>query len=157
MKKYTIYTDGSDLKHTTHRMGIGGVLLGPGGTEVDRFGLELTPVYLKSEYGTSDCSNPTAEIVAAREALERWSHLWKPGDKVELKADYLGVSKWTIGEWKIKKPYIRVAVDAIRRLVQETGIEVTWTWVKGHQAPGVYGTESYWNGVVDRLAKGAKS
>ena len=154
--KYIIYTDGSDLKHTSHRMGIGGVLLdGAAKKMLDSFGSELSHEYLQSEYGTSDCSNPTAEMIAAAEALSNWSDRFYPGDEVEIRADYMGVREWNTGRWKINKPYIREAHYRIMDTIRESGIKVTWTWVKGHQTgPNLYGSDKYWNDKVDKLAKG---
>ena len=154
--KYIIYTDGSDLKHTSHRMGIGGVLLDASGrTLIDSFGEELSSDYLTGNYGTTDCSNPTAEMIAAAEALTRWGDRFKEGDEVELKADYMGVREWNTGKWKINKPYIREAKDRIWKAIEDSGITVVWSWVKGHQTgPSLYGSEKYWNDKVDKLAKG---
>lgn len=154
--KYIIYTDGSDLKHTNHRMGIGGILLDETARKLlDSFGSELSHEYLQMEYGTSDCSNPTAEMIAAAEALQTWSTKFKPGDNIEIRADYMGVREWNTGRWKINKPYIQEAHDRIAKTIKETGIKVTWTWVKGHQTGlGLYGSDKYWNDKVDKLAKG---
>ena len=154
--KYIIYTDGSDLKHTNHRMGIGGVLLDETGRKMlDSFGLELPHEYLQGEYGTSDCSNPTAEMIAASEALQNWASRFKSGDEIEIKADYMGVREWNTGHWKINKPYIKKAHDQIADIIREHGLRITWTWVKGHQTgPGLYGSDKYWNDKVDKLAKG---
>ena len=154
--KYIIYTDGSDLKHTNHRMGIGGILLDESGHKMlDSFGSELSHEYLQEEYGTSDCSNPTAEMIAASEALQNWSSRFKPGDEIEIRADYMGVREWNTGRWKINKPYIKKAHDQIMDIIRKSGLKVTWTWVKGHQTgPGLYGSDKYWNDKVDKLAKG---
>lgn len=153
---YVIYTDGSDLKHTTHRMGVGGVLL-KDGQLIDSFGYELGHDYLKDHFGTTDCSNPTAEMVAARVALELWGSKFNPGDKVELKADYIGVREWMTGKWKINKGYIRKVYQEIKDLEKESGVSITWTWIKGHQTgPSLYGTDKYWNDEVDKLAKSGR-
>ncbi len=154
--KYIIYTDGSDLKHTSHRMGIGGILLDETGRKMlDSFGSELSHEYLQSEYGTSDCSNPTAEMIAASEALQNWVDRFKAGDEIEIRADYMGVREWNTGRWKINKPYIKKAHDQIAEIIGDHGLQVTWTWVKGHQTgPSLYGSDKYWNDKVDKLAKG---
>ena len=154
--KYIIYTDGSDLKHTSHRMGIGGILLDETGRKMlDSFGSELSHEYLQSEYGASDCSNPTAEMIAASEALQNWADRFRAGDEIEIRADYMGVREWNTGRWKINKPYIKKAHDQIAEIIRDHGLQVTWTWVKGHQTgPSLYGSDKYWNDKVDKLAKG---
>ena len=155
MRNYKIYTDGSDLKHTSHRMGVGGVLLDESGKLIDKFSEELDHGWLQSNYGTSDCSNPTAEMIAVLVALERWTSRFNTGDHVEINADYMGVKCWNEGEWKINKPYIRKVKEEIQDIIHDTRIQVSWSWVKGHQVgSGIYGSDKYWNDTVDKLAKG---
>lgn len=150
---YIIYTDGSDLKHTSHRMGIGGVLLeDEDSEELDSFSEELSHDYLRFAYGTSDCSNPTAEMIAAKYALEKWKSKFSNGDNVIMYADYEGVQKWNQGKWQAKKPYIRKIRDEIKELIRKAGIYVDWRWVKGHQTGS--SIQKYWNDKVDKLAKG---
>jgi ribonuclease HI len=137
-------------------MGIGGILLDETAQKIiDSFGFELSHEYLQSEYGTSDCSNPTAEMIAVSEALQNWSDHFKSGDEVEIRADYMGVREWNTGGWKINKPYIKKAKEQIADTIKNNGLRVTWTWVKGHQTgPSLYGSDKYWNDKVDKLAKG---
>ena len=154
---YTIYTDGSDLKHTTHRMGIGGILVDPGkDTVLDQFSEELPLKYLKFKYGTSDCSNPTAEMIAVKRALEIWTRKFKPGDHIDMYQDYLGVSEWLQGTWKAKKPYIKTLVTEIHGILRKLQVHVDWHWVKAHQGSRATSKEAAYNEVVDKLAKGEK-
>ena len=53
MKK-VIYTDGSHLKHTSGRLGIGGLLTEDSKKEIDSFSIEVSTQDLKNEFGTSD-------------------------------------------------------------------------------------------------------
>lgn len=151
---YTIYTDGSDLKHTSRRLGIGAILLGPGGTELDRFGETLERSDMLARFGSDDVSNPTAEMVAALVALRRWGKLLNH-KSVTLKADYLGVTKWNTGEWRTKAPYIKEIKNQIQAELKKNFIDVTWSWIPGHQSKTpIYGSEAYWNDQTDKLAKG---
>lgn len=152
---YTIYTDGSDLKHTTHRMGVGGILVDTAqGKILDQFSEEIPLKYLKLRYGTTDCSNPTAEMIAVRRALEIWSRKFKPGDHIDMYQDYLGVSEWLQGTWKAKKSYIKDLTDEIHEAIRKLRIHIDWHWVKAHQARRGASQEAIYNDLVDRLAKG---
>lgn len=152
---YVIYTDGSDLKHTTHRMGIGGVLVDPRQDKIiESFSEELPLKYLKFKYGTSDCSNPTAEMIAVRRSLELWSRKFKAGDHIDMYQDYMGVSEWLQGNWEAKKPYIKTLVTEIHELLRKSQIQVDWHWVKAHQGRNATSREAAYNEIVDKLAKG---
>lgn len=152
--RYTVYTDGSDLKHTSHRMGVGGVLIRDG-QKYDEFSYELGLKYLRENYGTDDCSNPMAEMLAIKVAFDEWERFFNPGDEVEFKSDYTGCKEWLSGRWKINKPYIKKVYDEIQRYIESTGIIPTFSWVKGHQVgPSIYGTDKYWNDLTDKLSKG---
>lgn len=152
---YIIYTDGSDLKHTSHRLGCGGLLLNGAGEELDRFSEELSHDYMRKEFGTTDCSNPTAEMIGVLRALEAWGPNFKKGDKVEFCQDYIGCGSWVQGKWQAKKPYIKKITLEIQKKIKELGIDTTWTWVQGHQSGSkIKGTPAYYNNIVDQLAKG---
>ena len=159
MKNYIIYTDGSHFKGKgSGRLGIGGVLVDPEGVgiygkEVGSFSEEITQEWIKLTYGTSDCSNPTMEIYAILVALQTFLSKIK-GAKIVCKADYLGVSKWLCGEWKINKPYIRQIHTEILSLVRKNNLDITFEWVKGHQTKGTNTSDSHWNDIVDKLSKG---
>lgn len=154
MKTFIIYSDGSDFKHTTHRLGIGAVLVDPEtGNQVDSLSSQVSEDYLQCFYGTSDCSNPTMEMLAARIALEKFSSKIPSGSKVILKADYMGVSKWIRKEWKINKPYIqKINTEISELIIKKYSGNVSAEWIPGHQKSG--STDAYWNDVVDKLAKG---
>lgn len=159
MKKYIIYTDGSDLKHTSRRLGVGGILIDPSqggdyGKKIGEFSKELSREEILRNYGTSDCSNPFAEMVAVYEAIKQFSSVLKPGDEITFKADYEGVRSWLTGKWKAKLPYIIQIRDEILSVLSKSGWKVSFEWVKGHQAKSVISPDAYWNGEVDKLAKG---
>ena len=75
MRKINIYTDGSHLnKQSGHgRLGCGGVMVedtGEGfGKLLDKFSKELLPADLERDYGSSEVSNPTAEMIGALSRL----------------------------------------------------------------------------------------
>lgn len=158
--KYHIYTDGSDLKHTTRRLGVGGILVDPGtggyGKKLGEFSEELSREEILRDYGTSECSNPFAEMVAVYKAIQRFATVFKPGDEVTFFADYEGVQSWLSGKWKAKLPYIIQIRDEILNLLKRSPWKAEFSWVKGHQAKSIMTPEAYWNGEVDKLAKGQK-
>ena len=150
---YTIYTDGSDLKHTTKRMGIGGVLVDEKGKEIGRFSKELDRDYILEAYKTKDCSNPFAEMVAVKEAIINFSDKITTPAKITIKCDYMGVICWINGEWRTKAPYIKkVKEEIIELLSKRKDWEVEFKWIKGHLS--VMDKDSYFNNLVDKLAKG---
>ena len=155
MKK-VIYTDGSHLKHTTGRLGIGGILTEDSKVEIDSFSLEVPVNYLKKEFGTSDVSNPTCEMLAVLIALRRFKNKIKNTDSVVMKSDYTGVSNFIMGTWKIKAPYIAKIKAAIDAEIKAQGLQgrVSFEWVKGHQSRSVLDPDAIWNNRVDLLAKG---
>lgn len=155
MKK-VIYTDGSHLKHTSGRLGIGGILTENSKKEIDSFSIEVSTQDLKTEFGTSDVSNPTCEMLAVLVALKNFKNQIKKGDEVVLKADYLGVKSWCEGTWKIKAPYIAKIKEAIDNEIKSQGLQgrISFEWVKGHQNRSVLDPDAIWNNRVDLLAKG---
>lgn len=159
MSTYIVYTDGSDLKHTSRRLGIGGILIDKGkggdyGEKIGVFSEELSREELLRDYGTSDCSNPFAEMVATYRALQKFSSIFKSGDTIIFKADYEGVQNWITGKWRAKLPYIIKIRDEILDILSRSPWKVKFEWVKGHQAKSVLSPDAYWNGEVDKLAKG---
>lgn len=161
MKKYIVYTDGSDLKHTSHRMGVGGILIDPlqggdYGLKIGEFSEELDRAQILRDYGTTDCSNPFAEMVAVYKALQKFSTLFNPGDEIIFREDYNGVMYWLTGKWQAKLPYIKQIRDEILGILKRSPWKVTFEWVKGHQPKSIMSPEAYWNGEVDKLAKGKK-
>ena len=155
MKK-VIYTDGSHLKHTTGRLGIGGILTEDSKKEIDSFSIEVPTDYLKDNYGTSDVSNPTCEMLAVLAALRNFKGQIKRGDEVVLKADYQGVREWNLGNWKIKAPYIAKIKADIDAEIKAQGLQgrISFEWVKAHQSRSVLDPDAIWNNKVDLLAKG---
>lgn len=160
MKNYIVYTDGSDFKATTKRLGIGGVLIDPGdggyGKKIGEFSEELDREDILRDYGTDQCSNPFAEMVATYRGLQKFSAVFKPGDHIIFYSDYEGVQKWLSGEWKAKLPYIKQITEEIQDILGRSKFTVEFKWVKGHQPKSVMSPEAYWNGEVDKLAKGQK-
>lgn len=157
MNTYNIYTDGSHFKGKgSGRLGIGGVLVDPLGSGygklINKFSEEITPEYLKFEYNTSDCSNPTMELYAVYYALSNFKGSYTDKDLIIVRADYLGVSKWLNSEWKINKPYIKKIRDQIFELIKKYDLNVKFEWIPGHQK--VTNSDSYWNNFVDSLSKG---
>ena len=156
MREYSIYTDGSHLKRTTGRLGIGGILTNNRYQKIDSFSKELSVNYLKRVYGTSDVSNPTCEMIAVLEAIREFADYLKPGDRAIIKSDYSGVPNFIYGRWKIKAPYILKIKKEIDNELDSRGIrnQVDFEWVKGHQSKSVLSPDAYWNNQVDLLAKG---
>lgn len=158
MKELEIYTDGSHLKHTSKRLGCGGILIDPSGsgfgTILDKFSKELAQDWLKGYLGTSEVSNPTAEMLGVLVALQSFNI--PGGAHVTLYADYQGVRDWMNGSWRIKERYIKIIKDDIDKIIQTKKINITFAWVKGHQKKSVLQRDAYWNSYVDSLAKGEK-
>lgn len=150
MKTIDIYTDGSHLKHTSGRLGIGGVMI-ENEKIVSEFSQEINPEYLKFMYGTSDCSNPTAEMLAILMALKNFSGRLGRYQKIIFHADYLGVKNWMEGTWKVKASYIQLIKNDILEEIKTQGLtgKISFEWVKGHSG-------QVWNEYVDKLAKGEK-
>lgn len=150
------YTDGSHFKNGgSGRLGIGGVMVS-GGQKLDEFSIEITKDFLQTNYGTSDCSNPTMEMLAALHAIKIFGSSVKSGDVVILKADYLGVQAWNTGVWKCKMPYIQKIKDEISREIKSKNLtgRIDFEWVRGHQKGE--SEDVKWNNYVDLLAKGEK-
>lgn len=153
MRTITLYTDGSHFKGRSGsgRLGCGGIMI-LDGRVVDKFSLEATPQFLIDEYGTNQVSNPTMEMLGALQALRYFKQNFKKGDRIILKADYMGVRDWCTGKWKTKEPYIKAIKDDILREIKSQGIDVTFEWVKGHQRGN--SPDVIYNNMVDLLAKG---
>lgn len=157
MKNYTLYLDGSDLKHTTHRLGIGGVLVDSDTDQkIHEFSQEVSRAEIEINYGDREVSNPTAELYSVLIGLREIRDIVKPGDRVIIKNDYLGPSKWMTGAWKITKPYIQGIHDDILSEIKTNflGVKIAWGWVKGHQSLRASEPDPRWNNYVDKLAKG---
>lgn len=153
MSKLKIYTDGSHLKHTTGRLGVGGIIV-KDDKIIDEFSKEVSTDYLKLSYGTSDVSNPTCEMLAALHALYYFKNDINAHDTIELYADYQGVSSWLNGTWKINKPYIQKIKDDINEEINRQHLKgrITFHWVKGHQKGD--NQDAIYNNIVDKLSKG---
>lgn len=158
MKRLTIYTDGSHLKHTSGRLGIGGVLLDDFDNILSEFSEELSIEWLRERYGTSDVSNPTCEMLANLYALVKFRDLIKGCSSLTMKADYEGVQKWNTGIWKARLPYIKAIKDQTTEEIERQGLKgkIHFEWVKGHQKKSILSRDSRWNDYVDKLAKGIK-
>ena len=163
MKKLDIYTDGSHLKRTTGRLGIGGVLIDLGqnqplGKKLDEFGVELDTRDMKANFGpgAENCSNPTAELTAVLISLKNFGPLIKDADIITIHADYIGVKEWMTGNWKIKEPYIAKIKIAIENEIvnQKISGQIEYAWVRGHQKYSPSNPDIHWNTYVDLLAKG---
>lgn len=159
MKTIHIYTDGSHLdKQNNGRLGCGGVMVEAGGglgSKLDEFSQELKPEWLQRYLGTSQVSNPTAEMLGALMALQRFE-IPSDADEIIVFADYEGVKAWMTGKWRCKERYIKKIKDEIDQVLIEKALtgKVKFEWVKGHQGKSVLTPGAYWNNVVDLLAKG---
>lgn len=162
MKQYDIYIDGSHLdKQNNGRLGAGGVLvnLSSGNSDygelLNKFSMELSPEYMKFNFGSDHCSNPSAELTALLCALYQFKGSYGSDDKIVVHADYLGVKEWMTGAWKIKEPYIARIKSEIDKEINKQGLKgrIEYKWVKGHQKIS-NDPDTYWNNYVDSLAKG---
>jgi len=156
MKNFTIYTDGSHLKHTTGRLGIGGVLIDENGNKIDEFSVMLSPEYLMENFGTTEVSNPTCEMLANLFALRNFKDQIKNCYSLTMKADYEGVQKFNLGIWKAKESYIKKIKELTEEEVRNQRLQqkIHYEWVKGHQKRSVLSEDAKWNDYVDKLAKG---
>lgn len=159
MKTYIVYTDGSDFKKTTRRLGIGGILIDPSqggdyGKKIGEFSEELKREDILRDYGTDQCSNPFAEMVAVYRSIQRFSSVFKPGDHIIFYEDYEGVQKWLSGKWRAQLPYIIQIKNEILNILKSSKWTAEFRWIKGHQPKSILSPEAYWNGEVDKLAKG---
>lgn len=159
MKNLTIYTDGSHLKHTTGRLGIGGVLVdNDTNKKIDEFSQELSIDFLKNNYGTSDVSNPTCEMLAALISLRIFKTQIENCNSLCIKADYAGVREFNLGNWHAKAPYIQKIKIETDKEINSIGLrgKISFGWVKGHQNKSILDKDGIWNSYVDILAKGKK-
>lgn len=156
MKTVHIYTDGSHLdKQHNGRLGCGGVLV-VDDKLVDTFGIELSSDYMNKKFGSSTCSNPSAELVAVYFALLAFEKYLKGVDSIIIHADYVGVGNWMTGAWKTKEDYIKNIKTLVESEIKKQNLvsKIKYSWVKGHQINPQPGTDAYWNNFVDKLAKG---
>lgn len=152
---YIIYTDGSDLKHTSRRLGIGGILVDPKKNELlGEFSEELDRVAIRMDYETDECSNPFAELVAVHRAFIQFASHFKMGDVIIVRADYQGVRDWMTGKWKANAPYIKKVKGQINDILKNSPWIVEFQWIRGHQS--LTTNDAIWNDYVDKLAKGIK-
>ena len=159
MRSLVIYTDGSHFKTKigSGRLGIGGVLIDDSNKRrLDQFSEEINEDYLIKTLKTSYVSNPTMELLAVLKALQYFKDSIDQDDIITLKADYIGVSKWLNGEWRIKEPYIAKINNEIQKEIKDQKLKgrINFAWVKGHQKLSVSDPDTYWNNYVDKLAKG---
>ena len=166
MKVLEIYTDGSHLKLTTGRLGIGGVLIDPSqqqplGKLLGKFSIELQPAELKTKFGpgAETCSNPTAELTAVLVSLRKFADKIKDAEIITVHADYIGVKEWMTGAWRVREPYIANIKKEIDSEIAKQGLtgKVQFAWVKGHQKYLAGDPDIHWNDFCDRLAKGERS
>jgi ribonuclease HI len=152
---YTIYTDGSDFKHSKgRRLGIGGVIVDNNtGKELSRFGKEISREDILEQYNTNECSNPFAEMLAVKTALEIFGDLnLRIPAQIIIKSDFQGVTYWMTGEWEAKAPYIKQVKEEILDLLKKKkNWEVEFVWIKGHRS--IMDKDSYFNNLCDKLAK----
>lgn len=160
MKQYDIYIDGSHLdKQNNGRLGVGGVLVdlsqSSPGKLLDKFSMELAPEYMLNKFGSSNCSNPSAELTALLKALQEFKDSYDNNSIIVVHADYLGVKEWMTGNWRVKEPYIAKIKAAIDKEINDQGLKgkIQFRWVKGHQKDNS-NPDIYWNNYVDKLAKG---
>lgn len=165
MKRLDIYIDGSHLNKQNKgddRLGCGGVLVnleGPGmGTLLDSFSIQLLPDYMKMSFGAISPSNPSAELVAVLQALQHFRKDLKGVEEIVIHADYMGVSEWMEGRWRVKEPYIARIKDAVIEEIGRQGLrgKVRFSWVKGHQKNINSSPDAYWNAEADLRARGDK-
>lgn len=159
MTTYKIYIDGSHLdKQNNGRLGIGGIIIDPSmpGTLGIRgkFSRELTPEYMRTEFGAIKCSNPSAELTAVLFAIREFKSLLSGKSEAIIFADYIGVREWMTGKWKIKEPYIKKIKEAIDKEIKSQGLtgRLSFEWVRGHQKGN--NPDVIWNNYADILAKG---
>lgn len=153
LNSYTIYTDGSDFKKTTRRLGTGGIIIDNNTKEIiGQFSEELDRNQIMASYGTSECSNPFAEMMAVKVALMKFASLIEGKALIILKADYIGVKEWNTGHWKTKEPYIKKIKEEIQDIINHSPWTVDFQWVKGHQS--LMSDDAKYNNMVDKLAKG---
>ena len=166
MKVLEIYTDGSHLKLTTGRLGIGGVLIDPSqqqplGKLLGKFSIELQPAELKTKFGpgAETCSNPTAELTAVLVSLRKFADKIKDAEIITVHADYIGVKEWMTGAWRVREPYIANIKKEINSEIAKQGLtgKVQFAWVKGHQKYLAGDPDIHWNDFCDGLAKGERS
>jgi ribonuclease HI len=92
-------------------------------------------------------------MMAIKNALEIFSGSIKSPAKITIKCDYEGCIKWLSGEWRAKAFYIAQVKEEIETIIkQKKNWEIEFKWVKGHQS--IMDNDSYFNNLVDKLAKG---
>lgn len=160
MKILDVYTDGSDKnkqRKGNNRLGIGGIAVELKEDKIiDKFSSEILPKYMELYYGTTNCSNPTMEMLALLHAIYKFKPIFKAYDKIVFHADYIGVDNWVFSnKWKIKEPYIERIKQDIMNEIQEQNLKgkISFSWVKGHQKDTTI-PDVKWNNCADLLAKG---
>ena len=131
------FTDGSfdkDLKRYSY--GVQFIL--PDGTESDICGYGSNPEYI-------DSNNIIGEIFGVINALD-WA-ISNEYEKIKIYHDYVGLKKWTSGEWTAKSEVAKMYVDAYNKL-KSKGLEVEFVKVPGH-------SNVIYNEKADQLAKAA--
>ncbi len=127
---YHIYTDGSWLNGA---IGYGVVILKDGSLEAELSGrVEDTDLQGMRQVG--------GELKAVRCAIE-----WCRGHDVqdaEIFYDYIGIEKWTTGEWKANKSGTR----AYAAFLRDCPVGIRWHKVESHSGDP-------WNDRADQLAK----
>lgn len=131
----SVYTDGSATKSGAkpNRLGIGAVCVHKEHEYV--ISKTITPGMFEY-YGIRDysqCSNPTAELLAVAEVLRSLSLVaFTAHHKITFYVDYLGVEMWILGKWKANKLYIKLLVDYCKKTMADMKCEVSFVHVKGH-------------------------
>ena len=151
-----VYTDGSHLdKQHGGRLGCGGVVV-INGKAVNTFSRELDAPYMQMMFGSSKCSNPSAEFVAIYLALTTFKKELKGADQIVFYSDFVGIKDWMSGRWKAKETIIKNIKSVIDAELKKQGLtdKVDFQWVKGHQKS--LNSHAYWNNYADKLAKGEK-
>lgn len=159
MSNYNIYIDGSHLdKQNNGRLGVGGVILDPSMPGMlgvrGKFSEELKSDWLRKEFKYSECSNPTAELIALLLALRNFGNLLTGSCTVDVYADYIGVREWMTGKWRVKEPIIKEVKAKIDSEIERLKLKhrIRYNWIRGHQKGS--GEDVFWNNYVDLLAKG---
>jgi ribonuclease HI len=136
VSKCYIYTDGSDRRG---RLGIGAWCRWKG--------IEYS---LGKVLDVQVGSNPTAELYAFVEVLERFKNV-ELSVPIVFRQDYEGVEKWMTGQWKAKEVHIMELVARAKELQKTIGMGhsngISFEWVKGH-------SNNEGNDRADRLAGG---
>lgn len=66
--------------------------------------------------------------------------------KANIFYDYMGIEAWIKGRWKIKEKNLIEIVDKIKKMIEDSSIQIDFIKVDAHQG-------NYFNELVDKLAK----